>query len=155
VLYIFNIDEETADYQISQQLSIPNLCLNIQQEAELAGLPKEELREYLKEFNLVDTGLDKLIRVAYKLLNLITFYTAGGEKECRAWAIRKNTPAPEAAGKIHSDIEAGFIKAEIINWSTLIKAGNWSNAKGSGLVRIEGKDYRIQDGDVCYFRFST
>ena len=155
MLYIFNVDEETAGYQINQQISSPNLCLNIQQEAELADLPEQEIKEYLKEFNLVDSGLNKLIGAAYQMLNLITFYTLVGKKETRAWAIKKNTTAQDAAGKIHSDIKMGFIKAEVINWNILIKAGSWSVAKEAGLIRIEGKDYLIQDGDVCYFRFAT
>ena len=101
-----------------------------------------------------ESGLDKLIKASYKLLGLMSFLTAG-EPEVRAWTIKIGTKAPEAAGKIHSDIERGFIKAEVINYKELIDCGSLAKAREKGLIRIEGKDYVMQDGDVVLFRFNV
>ena len=128
------------------------VCAEI--EAQLAGLEEEERRELLEAYGLSEPGLNKVIREGYKLLNLITFFTAG-EKETRAWTIVKGTKAPQAAGKIHSDIERGFIAAEVINYEDYIKVGSMTKAKEKGLVRLEGKDYEVQDGDIIYFRFNV
>ena len=103
---------------------------------------------------ITESGLDKLIKASYDLLGLISFLTAG-EKETRAWTVKKGIKAPEAAGKIHSDFERGFIKAEVISYDDLIKSGNYVNAKNNGLVRIEGKEYIVKDGDVIVFRFNV
>ncbi|WP_371375637.1 redox-regulated ATPase YchF [Sporomusa aerivorans] len=123
-------------------------------ESEIAELPAEEAREFLADLGLSESGLDKLIRASFKLLGLMTFFTAG-EQEVRAWTIVRGTKAPQAAGKIHSDIERGFIRAEIVSYDDLMAAGAHSMAKEKGLVRLEGKDYVMQDGDVTYFRFNV
>jgi GTP-binding protein YchF len=123
-------------------------------EAELADLSLDEAKNYLKELGLQESGLDQLIRSSYRLLDLITFFTAG-PKEAHAWTIKNGTKAPEAAGKIHSDFERGFIAAEVINWKDLVEAGGEAKAKEKGLIRLEGKEYVVKDGDVIVFRFSV
>lgn len=123
-------------------------------ESELAELSDEEQKEFLAQLNLSESGLNKLIRAGYKLLNLITYFTAG-EKEVRAWTIRKGTKAPGAAGVIHSDFERGFIRAEVMNWKDLVTLRSQAAVKEKGLLRIEGKEYVVNDGDVMLFRFSV
>ena len=123
-------------------------------EAEIAALDPEERGEFLSEVGLAEAGLDRLIRTAYTLLDLITYFTAG-EKECRAWTIKRGTKAPGAAGVIHSDFERGFIKAEVIDWETLVDLGSEAAAKAAGKLRIEGKEYVVRDGDVMHFRFNV
>ncbi|MFN3263338.1 MAG: DUF933 domain-containing protein, partial [Aquificaceae bacterium] len=118
------------------------------------GLEREEKEELLRSYGLEEPGLNRLIRSAYGLLNLITFFTAG-EKEARAWTVRMGTKAPQAAGKIHSDFERGFIAAEVINYEDYVKAGSISRAKELGLLRLEGKEYEVKDGDIIYFRFNV
>lgn len=152
MLYVFNTDN-TADPPLKNS-ALNGLLLNAQLEAELADLEGQELQDYLQELNLIDTGLNKLIQASYKLLDLITFFTSG-EKETKGWTVRRGAKAPHAAGKIHSDIKRGFIRAEVVNWKKLIDAGSWSAARDSGLIRIEGKEYQMRDGDVCYFRFGV
>ncbi|HOL10213.1 MAG TPA: redox-regulated ATPase YchF [Bacillota bacterium] len=123
-------------------------------EEEIAQLDEAEKAEYLKELGIAESGLDKLVKSSYKLLGLISFLTAG-KQEVRAWTITKGTKAPQAAGKIHSDIERGFIRAEIVSYDDLIACGSYNAAKERGLVRLEGKDYIMQDGDVTLFRFNV
>jgi GTP-binding protein YchF len=123
-------------------------------ESEIAGLEPEERAEFLAGVGLEEPGLNKLIRTAYDLLELITYFTAG-EKECRAWTIKRGTKAPQAAGVIHTDFERGFIKAEVIDWQTLIELGSEAAAKAAGKLRIEGKEYVVRDGDVMHFRFNV
>lgn len=123
-------------------------------ESEIAELPEEEAREFLVDLGLGESGLDKLIRASFTLLGLMTFFTAG-EQEVRAWTIARGTKAPQAAGKIHSDIERGFIRAEIVSYDDLMATGAYSAAREKGLVRLEGKDYIMQDSDVTYFRFNV
>lgn len=123
-------------------------------ESEIVELSDEEKKEYLKSFNLEESGLDRLAREGYKLLGLITFLTAGPE-EVRAWTVVRGAHAPQAAGAIHSDFERGFIRAEIMKYDDLMKFGNQQAVKDHGLYRIEGKEYVMQDGDICYFRFSV
>jgi GTP-binding protein YchF len=123
-------------------------------EAEIAALDAEERAEFLDSLGLEEPGLHRLIRSAYALLDLITFFTAG-EKECRAWTITRGTKAPQAAGKIHTDFERGFIKAETVDWKTLVELGSEAAVKAKGLLRVEGKDYVVQDGDVMHFRFNV
>ncbi len=123
-------------------------------ESEIADLDEAEKKEFLEELGLKDSGLDKLIHASYSLLGLISYLTAG-EKEVRAWTITKGTKAPGAAGKIHSDFERGFIKAEIVSYDDLIACGNYQTAKEKGLVRQEGKEYVVKDGDVILFRFNV
>lgn len=123
-------------------------------ESELNDLPESERGEYLKTLGLTEPGLNTLIRAGYKLLRLVTYFTAG-EKEVRAWTIRQDTKAPQAAGVIHSDFERGFICAEVIQYPDLLESGSTSAAKEKGLMRTEGKEYIVRDGDVILFRFSV
>ncbi len=123
-------------------------------EAEIARLEPSEQRDFLEGLGQTEAGLDRLIRAAYKLLNLITFLTAG-PKEVRAWTIRRGDRAPQAAGKIHSDFEKGFIRAEVVDWKTLVDLGSEAAVRAKGLLRVEGKDYVVADGDVMHFRFNV
>ena len=128
------------------------LCAKV--EEDIAGLDENEQKEFLNELGMKESGLDKLIKASYRLLNLMSFLTAG-ETETRGWTIKIGTKAPSAAGKIHSDFERGFIKAEVVNYKDLLETGSISKAKEKGLVRIEGKDYIVQDGDVILFKFNV
>ncbi|MGC8843239.1 MAG: DUF933 domain-containing protein, partial [bacterium] len=121
-------------------------------EADILALSPDERQEYLESVGIEETGLAKLLKESYRALGLITFYTGVG-RELRAWPIKEGTTAWEAAGKIHTDIQKGFIKAEVISFEELLRIGSWSLAKDKGLVRIEGKGYVMRDGDVAYFRF--
>jgi hypothetical protein len=123
-------------------------------EAEIAELDGEDKKLFLEELGLKESGLDRLIRAAYKLLGLYTYFTAG-EQEVRAWTIRKGTKAPQAAGVIHSDFERGFIRAEVVSCDDLILSGSMAAAREKGLLRLEGKDYVVNDGDVMHFRFNV
>ena len=125
-----------------------------QLEADLVALPPEERVDYLKSLNVDTSGVDQLIKSAYHLLGLMSFLTAG-EKEVRAWTIPQGTRAQAAAGTIHSDIERGFIRAEIVSYDELIAAGSYAAARENGLLRLEGKDYIMQEGDVVHFRFNV
>jgi len=145
MIYVLNVDEDNI-YQETDYLTI-----SAKIESELAELSKEEATEMLKELELSSSGLDKLIKKSYEILGLITFLTTG-EKESRAWTITKGTKAPQAAGKIHGDFEKNFIKAEVIKYEDLVEAGGWNAAHEKGLVRLEGKDYIFQDGDVTIFK---
>jgi GTP-binding protein YchF len=129
-------------------------CLCAKIEEDISGLSDDEKKEFLEALNLKESGLDKLIKASYKLLNLMSFLTAG-EKETRAWTITIGTKAPQAAGKIHTDFEKGFIKAEVVNYKDLLECGSLAKAKEKGIVRLEGKDYVMQDGDVVLFRFNV
>lgn len=128
------------------------VCAKI--EEELSTLEDDEKQEFLEDMGLTESGLDKLIAASYSLLGLISYLTAG-EKETRAWTITKGTKAPGAAGKIHTDFERGFIRAEIVSYDDLMACGNYTAAKEKGLVRVEGKEYVVQDGDVILFRFNV
>lgn len=165
VIYVANISEEdllskrdgellkkVKEYALKEGAEVIPVCAKI--EAELAELEGEEKQELLREYGLEESGLDRLIKASYRLLGLITFFTAG-PKEVRAWTIKEGTKAPQAAGKIHSDFERGFIRAEVISFEDLIKCKNQSEAKEKGLIRIEGKDYIMKDGDVVFFRFNV
>jgi ribosome-binding ATPase YchF (GTP1/OBG family) len=125
-----------------------------QVEGEISQLPGEERMEYLAGMGLKESGLDRMIRAGYELLGLITYLTAG-EKEVRAWTITKGTKAPQAAGKIHSDFEKGFIRAEVFHFNDLMKLGSEKAVKEAGLLRSEGKDYVVKDGDIMLFRFNV
>jgi len=128
------------------------ICAQIEQE--IAELDDDEKTMFLEDLGLKESGLDKLIAASYSLLNLMSFLTAG-EDETRAWTITKGTKAPQAAGKIHTDFERGFIKAEVVNYKDLLELGSLSAARDKGLVRMEGKEYIVQDGDVILFRFNV
>jgi ribosome-binding ATPase YchF (GTP1/OBG family) len=123
-------------------------------EAEVAGMPPEEAAELLSSFGLTERGLDRVIRAVYEQLDLVTFLTAG-DKESRAWEVRRGATAPEAAGVIHSDFQRGFIRAEVIGYDDLVTAGGWPEAKAKGLIRQEGKAYVVREGDVVEFRFAV
>ena len=128
------------------------ICAQIEQE--LAELDEDEKKEYLDDLGVTSSGLDKLVAASYSLLGLISFLTAG-EDECRAWTIRKGTKAPQAAGKIHTDFERGFIKAEVVNYQDLLDNGSLAAAREKGIVGMEGKEYVVKDGDVILFRFNV
>lgn len=128
------------------------ICAQIEQE--IAELDDEEKKEFLEDLGLAESGLEKLIKASYQLLGLISYLTAG-EQETRAWTIKKGTKAPQAAGKIHSDFERGFIRAEVVNYQDLLDAGTYAGAKEKGLVGLEGKEYVVKDGDVILFRFNV
>jgi GTP-binding protein YchF len=172
VLFVANVDEN--DLNLSQQLlsregasplvskvremaekekaKIVVMCGRI--EAEIAELPEGERAEFLKGVGLKEAGLDKLAKEGYELLNLITYFTAG-KKEVRAWTVAKDTKAPQAAGVIHSDFEKGFIRAEVISYHDFITSGSELAAKEKGLMRLEGKEYIVKDGDIIHFRFAV
>ena len=162
VLFIANVaegaDENDPHVKVVKDLAAKKnarlVLLHAHLEAELAVLGSEDRAAYMKEVGLSESGLVRLTRAAYDLLGLITFFTAG-EVESRAWAIRKGLRAPEVAGKIHSDMERGFIKAEVYHYDDLIACGSEAKVKEKGLFRLEGKDYIIKEGDVVYFRFNV
>ena len=165
ILYIANVSEEqlenaendenvlkVKEYAKKENAEVIPLCVKI--EEELSGLDNEEKKEMLEIYGLEESGLDKVIKKSYDLLGLMSFLTAG-EPEVRAWTIKKGTKAPQAAGKIHSDIERGFIKAEVVSYDDLMKEGSMVAAKEKGLVRSEGKEYVMQDGDIVLFKFNV
>jgi GTP-binding protein YchF len=164
-IYAANVDEATlADPEAnphvqsviahakSENADVVAICAKL--EAELVALEEEERTEYLKDLGLSSSGVDKLIKAAYHMLGLMSFLTAG-EKEVRAWTIPIGTKAPQAAGEIHTDIERGFIRAEIVGYDDLIASGSQNAAKEKGLVRLEGKEYIMQEGDIVNFRFNV
>ncbi len=166
VIYVANISEDEIDgsyadneaykalydFARSESAEVVAICAGI--EADIAQMDDEEKQMFLEDMGIAESGLDKLIKASYALLGLISFLTAG-PKEVRAWTIRKGTKAPQAAGKIHSDFERGFIRAEIVAYSDLVSCGNVNAAKEKGLYRSEGKDYVMKDGDVVLFRFNV
>lgn len=166
VLYVANISEDdltsgNAENKFVKEVekyardeNSEAVVISAKIEEELSTLEDDEKLEMLKEYGLEEAGLDKLINASYKLLGLISFLTAG-EKEVRAWTIRRGAKAPEAAGKIHTDMQKGFIRAEIIPYEKLVECGSETAAKEKGYYRLEGKDYVMQDGDVVNFRFNV
>jgi len=164
ILYVLNLGEEEAGKMHDREreyregslagrrhTAVTAVCGKI--EAELAELPREEQREYLASYGLAESGLERLISATYSLLGLMSFLTAG-EDECRAWTIPIHTPAVKAAGAIHSDFEKKFIRAEVVNWQALIDHGGYAGAREKGLLRLEGKEYIVKDGDVLVIRHS-
>ena len=165
ILYIANVSEEqlekadedayvqkVVEHAKQENASVIPLCVKI--EEELTILDENDKKEMLQELGLEESGLDKVIKASYDLLGLMSFLTAG-EPEVRAWTIKKGTKAPEAAGKIHTDIQRGFIRAEVVSYDDLVREGSMQNAKEKGLVRSEGKEYIMQDGDIVLFRFNV
>ncbi|HWF87251.1 MAG TPA: redox-regulated ATPase YchF [Pyrinomonadaceae bacterium] len=144
----------TAVREIAAKEAAECVVICAQLEADLVALPPEERIDYLKSLNVETSGVDQLIKSAYHLLGLMSFLTAG-EKEVRAWTIPQGTRAQTAAGTIHSDIERGFIRAEIVSYEELMSAGSYAAAREKGLLRLEGKDYIMQEGDVVHFRFNV
>lgn len=162
VFYIANVKEggfknnlyldQVKSIAVKQNSQVIPVCAKIEQE--LAQLSTDEIQEYLSELGLDEPGLHKVIRVGYELLGLQTFFTAG-PKEVRAWTVKKGATAPNAAGKIHTDFEKGFIRAEVISYQDYIDANGEQNAKEKGKLRLEGKEYLMQEGDVVHFRFNV
>ncbi len=165
IIYITNVSEEqlqnadndpmvkkVKEYAEKEKAEVIPLCVKI--EEELSGLDDSDKKEMLDMMGLEESGLDKVIKKSYDLLGLMSFLTAG-EPEVRAWTIKKGTKAPQAAGKIHSDMERGFIKAEIVSFKDLVEQGSMVSAREKGLVRSEGKDYIMQDGDIVLFKFNV
>jgi ribosome-binding ATPase len=164
-IYAANVDEASladlegnrfvgAVREIAEREAAECVVICAQLEAELVALPPEERLDYLKSLKVSTSGVDQLIKSAYHLLGLMSFLTAG-EKEVRAWTIPQGTRAQTAAGTIHSDIERGFIRAEVITYADLLAAGSYATARDKGLLRLEGKDYIMQEGDVVHFRFNV
>lgn len=164
VIYVANISEEDIGKpdnnfvktvkEIANQENAKVVVLSAKIEEELVALEKDERDLFKEELGITESGLEKLVVASYDLLGLMSYLTAG-EKEVRAWTITKGTKAPQAAGKIHTDFEKGFIKAEIVSYNDLIEAGSFLKAKEKGKVRMEGKEYVVQDGDVVLFRFNN
>jgi len=161
VIYCANVNEggeendfvkRVKEYAEAEGSETVALCVKL--EEELSELEDDERIMFMEELGLKESGLDKLVKKCYSLLGLISYLTAG-EKETRAWTIQKGTKAPQAAGKIHSDFEKGFIRAEVVDYETLLECGNYNAAKEKGKVRSEGKDYIVKDGDVILFRFNV
>ena len=165
VLYIANVSEEqienaendemvkqVKEFAKTENAKVIPLCVKI--EEELSSLEGKDKKEMLEALGLSESGLDKVVKTSYDLLGLMSFLTAG-EPEVRAWTIKKGTKAPQAAGKIHSDIERGFIRAEVVSYDDLIREGSMLACKEKGLVRSEGKEYVMQDGDIVLFRFNV
>ncbi|HEX6466740.1 MAG TPA: DUF933 domain-containing protein, partial [Terriglobales bacterium] len=166
ILYVLNVSESTSlgeelegateKYNLREVASRPNagvtaICGKV--EAELADMSDEDAVEFLSSYGLKESGLVRLVRKTYELLGMVSFFTVG-EDECRAWTIERNSRAQTAAGAIHSDLEKHFIRAETIHWDQLLEAGSEANARARGTLRLEGKDYIVQDGDVMHIRHS-
>ena len=162
ILYVVNIAEDQIDRaaELEQGLktAVPPGCsltsLSAEIEKEISELSEEDARAFMKDLGIKEPALHKLIRASYQLLGLISFFTVG-EDECRSWTIRKGTNAQKAAGVIHSDMEKGFIRAETVHYEDLITAGSWNACKEKGLLRLEGKEYVVQDGDIMSIRFNV
>jgi len=162
-LYVANVDEESVAEGNEYSARVEELAaregagvvrLSARLEAEIVDLGEEEAREYLEMLGLETTGFQEFVRAAYRLLGLVTFFTAG-EKESRAWTVREGSTARTAAGRIHSDMERGFIAAEVGDWEDIVAAGSWSKAKESASIRLEGRDYVVKDGDTALIRFNV
>ncbi len=163
-LYVANVDEEAvvADgnrysaevEKLAAREGAEAVRISARLEAEVAELPEEEAREYLGMLGVESTGFEGFVRAAYRLLGLITFFTAA-EKEARAWTVREGSTARRAAGRVHTDMERGFIAAEVGNWEGVVAAGSWARAREEAKVRLEGRDYVVADGDVMLFRFNV
>lgn len=166
VIYASNVSEDdlgddaagndmvarVRDYAKAEGSEVFVICAQI--EEEISELQEDEKKEFLEDMGIAESGLDKLITASYRLLGLLSFLTSG-EDETRAWTIKVGTKAPQAAGKIHTDFERGFIKAEVVNYQDLLDCGSYAGAREKGLVRMEGKEYVVQDGDVILFRFNV
>lgn len=163
VIYASNIAEDEIGMETENVIKVKEqaakegaevIVISAKVEEELSGLSLEEKQLFIEELGIGESGLDKLVKAGYRLLGLISFLTAG-PKEVRAWTITKGTKAPQAAGKIHTDFERGFIRAEVVPYDTLIENGSMNACKEKGLIRSEGKDYVMQDGDIVVFRFNV
>lgn len=160
IMYIANVDESGNKAKVaiieeiakSEGASVVPICAKL--EAEILELSKEDAEAFLKEVGLKESGLKRFIRSGYDLLGLITFFTAN-KKECRAWTVKKGTAIPKAAGKIHSDMERGFIAAEVIHYNDLVSSGGYAGARGKGVLHAEGKGYLVEDGDLVLVKFNV
>ncbi|MBU0614432.1 redox-regulated ATPase YchF [Patescibacteria group bacterium] len=157
ILYIINVDEhviKNGDWKSpfdDDRIAIP---ISVKIESELAALEPQDAKDFMTELGLKESGLDKVISTAYSMLELITFFTTG-EEETRAWTVKIGTKAPGAAGVIHTDFEKGFIRAEVIGYDDFVNLGGEKGARDAGRMRLEGKEYVMQDADICHFRFSV
>ncbi len=163
-VYVANVGEEDLPTggplaaqvaQTAMEEKSPCVTLCAQLEADLSEWPPDEAAAYRADVGLERSGLEALAQAGYAVLDLITFFTITGGRETRAWAVQRGAKAPQAAGKVHSQMERGFIRAEVIHFEKLVEAGSWQMAREQGILRIEGRDYEVQDGDVCLFRFSS
>lgn len=160
MLVVVNVDEDRvaeadpASLGITLRPSTQAVVISAPIEQEIAGLPPEEQAEFLGDLGLAEPSLDRLIRASFELLGLIAFFTVG-EDEVRAWTLRRGTRARAAGGAIHSDIERGFIRAEVVPWDELLRLGSLAKCREVGVLRLEGKEYEVKDGDVCHFRFNV
>ncbi|MCL4405699.1 MAG: DUF933 domain-containing protein, partial [Firmicutes bacterium] len=161
VLYVANVSDDLSEIgsevldrllKAVEKRNAVLLTVSARIESEISALPPEERRAFLDELGMKESGLERIVHMGYSILGLVTFLTAG-EDEVRAWTVPQGTLAPKAAGKIHSDIERGFIRAEVMKFDDLDRLGSEKAVKEKGLLRLEGKEYPIQDGDVVYFRF--
>ena len=165
VIYVANVSEDqiptmetdpyvqkVKEYAAAEGAEVVTLCAKL--EEDLSELEDEDKLALMQDYGIEESGLDKLIKASYSLLGLISFLTTGKD-ECRAWTIKQGTKAPQAAGKIHTDFERGFIKAEVVSYDDLIKYGSMNATKEKGLVRLEGKEYVVKDGDIILFRFNV
>jgi GTP-binding protein YchF len=162
ILYVANVIEggfennplldSVKAHAAKENAPVVAICAKI--EAEIADLPDEDKKIFLDDIGMTEPGLDRMIRAAYYLLGLETYFTAG-EKEVRAWTIHKGSTAPQAAGVIHTDFERGFIRAEVIGFNDYVALGGEAKAKEAGKMRVEGKEYIVKDGDVMHFRFNV
>jgi len=163
-VYVANVSEESLPYggplageisRVAEGEGALSVTLCAQLEAELSEWPPDEAAAYRVEVGLERSGLERLAQAGYKVLHLITFFTIVGGREVRAWAVPQGTKAAQAAGKVHTQMEQGFIRAEVVRFEQLVEAGDWHTARERGTLRIEGRDYEIQNGDVCLFRFAS
>lgn len=160
-IYVLNVSEDQlGDKKWPLKIKVGEeevepvpLCAKL--EADLADFSSEERKQYLKEMGIEESGLDKLIKKAYQLLDLITFYTIKGGKEVRAWSLPKGKTSLDAAGEVHTDMAKGFIKAEVVSYEDFVACGGWKGAAEAGKVRLEGKEYSVREGDIIEFRFSV
>jgi GTP-binding protein YchF len=162
-LYVANVDEEDLPHggesaatviALAESEGVPCVVLCARLESDLAEWSLEEAAEYRADIGQESSGLEALVWASYRTLGLITFFTTVGGHEVRAWSVPRGATAPQAAGCVHTDMERGFIRAAVINWQPLLAAGSWSTARDQGLIHVEGRDYPIQDGDVCLFYFN-
>ncbi len=154
LMYVFNTDEGTEADQLVEDLEEGAVTISAKLEAEVAELDSDEAKKYLQELGIGQTGLDKLVIAGYKLLDLVTYFTSG-EPETRAWTVNRGTKGPEAAGVIHTDFTKGYIKAEVAKWEDFVEQNGWNGVKETGKMKLEGKEYVVEDGDVCYFHVSA
>ena len=163
VIYVANTSEDTPHGRTPCALKVKeiaeregagfvSLCARL--ESEIGELEEDEKREFMEELGMEESGIDRLVKETLKTLGLITFFTIKGGRECRAWLVREGTKAAHAAGRVHTDFEKGFVKAEVLGWKEFLGCGSETACRQKGLVRVEGKDYMVKDGDIVFFRFA-